>query len=142
MRLPARVRQVSPRRAVLPPRGSLRVDLCDRVTGKHKLRRVDVDELAGRRQRRAFFQQIFQPVDHAPGFPFIHALAQQPHAVHIFEKANLPADTAEIREILCARFVRNARRMQNRSNERPSTGTDECPVVSGRGNPAIAEAVS
>ena len=49
----------------------------------------------GAGQRLTSREQILQFPDHAVRFPFVHALAQQPHAVHIFQEANLAADSAQ-----------------------------------------------
>src|SRR6476620_8503317 len=106
----------------------LQIDSGGQIAGKHQLRVVHIDQSRGRRQLFAFLQKISHGPDWSDLRPRFHALMQEPHTIYVSEKADGPADAAEVREIHLARFLVDARLPKHRAHERPGPGTDKRPV--------------
>src|SRR5882724_7231775 len=98
---------------------ALRVDLAKHLAGQYQLGVVYVYQNLRLRQESALSHKILQGPMLTETFPFIHALPEEPHAIHIFEKTGRSADTSEVGEVQLASLFRNARRIQHRSYNVP-----------------------
>src|SRR5215813_865086 len=65
-------------------------------------------------------------------FPLVHALAQQPHTVYVFEETDFATYAAQVGEICGSCGFGDARNAQYSADERPGAGADEGPVVTRR----------
>src|ERR1017187_411061 len=118
----------------LPETFELGVDFVDHTPWKHQLWIINVDQRGRRWQRSATREQLLKWPPNAFLFPFIHTLAEQPHTIYVFQKADSSTHTAKIREVQGSRIVGNTRSVKNSPDKGPCSGTNEGPVVANRRN--------